>query len=568
MASSLARATKIGSPKEPMRTFSSDLMAEFLAQKEELDSQQGIHWPSNIYAQNPVGFFHDILGLTTWNKQTRLLESVRDHAFTACRASQKVSKTLSAMGLALWWYCSTVGGKVRMTSATQKQVENVLYTQLLELKSGAGLCFACRTLDPATKRPCPHSAMINDCRKPGRLSRTGIQAAAFDDYRIIQGFTSSTTEGLAGFSGKTQFWILDEASGIDDEIYEVVRGNLMAGGKFLAISNPTKTYGFFYELFQKKSKHFQLIHISSYDSPNVIAEREVIPGLASLESIQQLADDYGENSAIFKVRAKGEFADVSEGRIFDPITITRAIERNRAASTTGILSIGIDPSGPSGKGDESAWVALRGKKMLRCEGHLGLDDSQHLEKLREWVKDLKEPGEIPIVTIDREGAVGASVWGTIKQFAESKEHNTPFVQFRARGVRSSENAVRKPKAFKSIRDELCDAVFMWLENGGGLLNDDKLQRDLRALEWLEGVKGQTTLVDKKRLHKVLGRSPDRYDALSMAVWNCEAKTSLLTPRTTESAPSPAITQDGARSPKPTFDPFARDGGGFNFRRGR
>lgn len=527
--------------KHELRTFSRDFITA-LNRREH--ARNHIVWPNVKYAADPVGFTRDILGQPTWSKQTEMLEALRDNDFVAVRAGQKVSKSFAAMCAAWWWYCSVPNGKVRMTSATLRQVEGVLYTQLLELKQGAGLCYDCRMEDPLQPRPCKHSALIDG--KVHKSSRGGIKSEI--DFRSIVGFTSSKTEGLAGYSGKNQLWILDESSGIDDAVYEACLGNLMAGGKLLSISNPTKTYGWFYDLFHSKSRRFYTIHISGFDSPNVIAGEEVIPGLATRKSLEMLAEDYGEQSAIYKVRALGEFADLDEGRIFDEERIALAQRRNTDAATHCVLSIGIDPSGPNGKGDDSAWVAIRGHKMLRCEGVLGLTDEDHLQRLLTWVAELKLPGEVPYVSIDREGPEGAKVWATINAWANLKENRGKLF---LRGIRASDGAIRKPDSFQYMRDELCWAVHEWIEEGGGLLFDELLEADLKILEWIDGVKGKTLLISKKDIRKRIGRSPDRYDALALAVWH--GRHPAEEPVRPAGAPSASA---NARRGAPCIDPFA------------
>src|SRR6185436_14604519 len=51
-------------------------------------------------------------------------------------------------------------------------------------------------------------------------------------------------ERVAGFSGNI-LYVLDEASGIPDEVHEVVSTN--PGGTVVMISNPTRTSGAFYD---------------------------------------------------------------------------------------------------------------------------------------------------------------------------------------------------------------------------------------------------------------------------------------------------------------------------------
>jgi hypothetical protein len=496
-------------------------------------------WPNPKYLADPVGFARDILGIGSWARMSEMLEVVRDNDKVAVKAGQKLSKSMGAAALMLWWYCSVSGAKARMTATTSKQIEYVLYAAIRELKMGSGLCVDCKRKDPLQPKPCAHSHTID-----GHLAlRAFVGLQSEDGTRTIQGFASSEAEAIAGFSGVNQFWVLDEASGIDDAIYDVVRGNLMAGGKFLAISNPTRTMGWFYRLFTtEEGQNFCTMTIAAHDSPNVITGQQIIPGLATRNSVQEIIDEYGAGSAVVRVRVDGEFADTEAGKIFTP-ELVKLAEQRKIVDDKHVLCIGIDPSGPSGTGDDSGWCALRGKQMLRLAGALGLDEDAHLARLLQWLDELAQPGEIPYVAIDREGAVGARVYGTIKAYCETTQ------RARCRGIRSSDAAYDKIK-YHYRRDELCASTFAWITSGGMLLGDVKLEQDLLALEWIEDSKGRTMLASKKAIHKKLGRSPDRYDALSLAVQFCSK---LLVAR---GAVATTKTPTQQRAPSGAIDPYS------------
>src|SRR5262249_40491530 len=65
-----------------------------------------IDWPCDRYQAEPVAFFREVLGVDPWRKQIELIEAVRDHKRVSVRAGHKVSKSNSAAGVALWFYCS------------------------------------------------------------------------------------------------------------------------------------------------------------------------------------------------------------------------------------------------------------------------------------------------------------------------------------------------------------------------------------------------------------------------------------------------------------------------------
>ena len=59
-----------------------------------------------------------------------------------------------------------------------------------------------------------------------------------------------------GLSGAELLLIVDEASGVPDEITDAIEGNLAAGGKLVLFSNPTRLSGLFYDSHTRQRDHW------------------------------------------------------------------------------------------------------------------------------------------------------------------------------------------------------------------------------------------------------------------------------------------------------------------------
>ncbi len=203
--------------KRERQTFEGDLRLALAAQ---VEFQTRIRFPCDKYQNDPVGFFHDILGVEPWERQVEIIEAVRDHPRVACKSGHKVSKSHTAGGIALWYYCSFPDARVVMTSTTSRQVDAILWRELRMMKARGGICLECKRKnedlpnDQKITAPCPHSGMIDGVI--GELARTGLKSA---DFREIVGFTAREAEAVAGVSGANLLYILDEASGIAAVIF-------------------------------------------------------------------------------------------------------------------------------------------------------------------------------------------------------------------------------------------------------------------------------------------------------------------------------------------------------------
>lgn len=550
MTASLAQeiARPRGRPTESSRQLidpCTRLLARLRADHEHKKGER-IKWPSKSYRNDPVGFARDILGVDPWSAQVRILEAVRDHGRVAVRSGHKTGKSNSMAIAALWYYSSWPDARVVLSSTTSRQVDQILWLEITKLVARGGRCITCKAeyqalldagvhqldADERMPKPCAHSAMIDG--ELGRLARTGLRSI---DFREVKGFTAAQAEGVAGISGKNLLFLIDEASGVPADIFEAIEGNRAGGARIALFSNPTRTDGEFFEAFHKKAELYHCIKISSAETPNAVEGHEVIPGLAGREWIDEKKREWGENSPQYRVRVEGDFPIGEDGRIFTLGAIVEGEQRWEDTEAVGRLHIGFDPSGEAGTGDEMVLCPRRGQKALRLDAYRGLDEYEALLTLLELIAELRNEGEKAAVKVDAEGDVGAKVLGALRDYeggAESgsklreylNDHpghalfnflGTGHIPFDVVVVRASERS-RANKSFQKLRDRLCGELADWFRLGGAIPEDAKLSAELHVWRWAKVDDGALRLIEKDEVRKIIGRSPDRYDALALAVW--------------------------------------------------
>jgi hypothetical protein len=475
------------------------------------ETERTIRFPSPRYRQDPVAFCREILGIEPWSKQIEIIEAVRDHKRVAVRSGHKIGKSSGAAMIALWYYCSHEDARVVMTSTTSRQVDQILWRELSMMRARSGRCLECKAKDPDGRRiprPCPHSSLIDG--DIGMMARTGLKS---DDFREVVGFTAREAEAVAGISGRHLLYLADEASGIPEEIFEAIEGNRAGGARLVMMGNPTRNDGEFYAAFHEKSDFYHGITVSSEETPNVIEGRDVIPGLATRQWIEEKREEWGDDSPLYKVRVKGIHALHEDGKIFSIASIAEAEMRWAETLESGRLFVGLDPAGPSGSGDETVFAIRRGLKLISLVAQRGLTDEGHLSHLLVLLTKHKLPRETPVVVIDREGSIGASLMGMLRNYVETNSSAFDLV-----AVRASDRAVRQPQVYDRMRDELTANLEAWIRDGGAILEDVKLAGEMHALEWETQQSGRLKVTRKDKVRKGLGRSPDRYDALALAVW--------------------------------------------------
>lgn len=505
---------------------------------EMLEAEHRIAFPDARYQNDPLAFFREIIGVEPWARARDLINAVRIYDRVAVKAGRKVAKSHTLAGLALWFYCSFPDARVVMTSTTSRQVDAVLWRELSMMRARSGRCVACKAADPnmiRIPRPCPHSALIDG--EIGLLARTGLKS---DDFREIFGFTAKEGEAVQGISGTRLLYIVDEASGIPDAIYEAIEGNRAGGAKVVLSGNPTKTTGEFFDAFHTKALDQQKdgdeatgyhgITISSEQSPNIVERREVVRGLATLEWLRERQKEWGVGSPLYRIHVLGEFATNEDGKIFSVDRITEAEARWATTEAEGRLFVGIDPAGATGMGDESCFAARRGLKMINavrgapedapallCKR--GLDEDGHLAELLRLLEWRAARREVPVVVMDRSGKIGAELYGKLLAHVHEHERRHGFAPFEVVGVRSSDRAVRQPFVYDTIRDELAASLEVAFRDGLALIEDVKLSAELHVLEWRQHANARLKITPKDEIRKALGRSPDRYDAVALAFWD-------------------------------------------------
>jgi phage terminase large subunit-like protein len=296
------------------------------------------------YKDDPCGFARDVLHLELWSKQREVLDafarSIASSGKLLCavRSGHKVGKSTLAVVAALWWACTRPRARVFLTApSAASQIRNILWKELRRIMLQPGVAVAIGVF-------------------PAIVPSTGMQ---WPDGREIIGVAAEDAEALAGLSGPEVMWIVDEASGYPQSLFEAVHGNRAADSPMLLIGNPTKNAGEFYDAFHKNAGLYLTFHIRSDQTPNITGLEPAVPGLASKRWLSDMEIIWQRGSRRWRIRVEGEFGDGdAEGALWKRhmirhvdevpplkrvlIAIDPAVTSDEDSSNeTGIIAVGL-----------------------------------------------------------------------------------------------------------------------------------------------------------------------------------------------------------------------------------
>jgi len=230
-----------------------------------------------------------------WQWET--LEDVSNKDRVAIRSGHGVGKTALLAIIILWFLITRGECKIPCTAPSATQIEDVLWPEIGKWHK---------------KLPKHFQDLI---------SHTGKRVEMIENPSL--GFATARTarkekpEALQGFHSKNVLFIIDEASGIDEIIFETAQGSLSdPGAKIVMTGNPTRTQGYFFDAFHKMKKFWTTVKVSCADSKH-----------STQKYIDEIIAKYGEDSNMFRVRVLGEFPRDDDDSVIRLSTVQAAVGR-------------------------------------------------------------------------------------------------------------------------------------------------------------------------------------------------------------------------------------------------
>lgn len=477
-------------------------------------------------------FIKQALGVTLDEEQQAIVRAVQQNKRVSVRSGTARGKDFVAACIAVSFLYLTPrwnrrgemieNTKVALTAPTDRQVKNIMMPEISRLYNRA-------------KR--------RGFELPGRLTSYDIRTDSEEWF--LTGFKADehNHEAWSGFHAVNTMFVVTEATGIKDDTYAAIEGNLQGNSRVLLVFNPNTTVG--YAARSQKSDRWQRFCLNSLTAPNVVQRKIIFPGQVDYEWVEDKVKSWcqpiteeevksSENdfcfdshwyrpSDLFRKKVLGDFPKVDEDVLIPLDWIEKAQARWEGYHLNhhNDAIIGLDVAG---MGRDCTVKCFRyGDYVERIEKHNSGGKADHMKVAGSIVNELLSHSGCS-VSIDTIGE-GAGTYARLVEVCE--ERNGRLDPDMIISCKNSEWGDLDPAKltdvtgqynFANMRAYLFWAVRDWLDPDKGskamLPPGGSFAEEASEIKWSFLSNGKIIIEPKDDIKGRLGHSTDEFDALA------------------------------------------------------
>lgn len=454
---------------KPKNPIPAKVRSKIFAHKTREDVEMSLLLGCKLDARKFVRCF---FGITPSKQQDQILMAASaPGAHVTVRSGRGIGKSSALAWLILWFVLFHKDCKAACTAPSASQLRDVLWPEIQKW----------------------HQKMPNKFKKEIIILKDRIIHANDPNMRFAVARTArkDKPEALQGIRATNTMYIVDEASGVDNEVYVVAEGSMtLPGARIILCGNPTRKDGYFYDTHAKKGvcENWTKLAFSSLDSPFV--DKKWADGMRA---------KYGVNHPFWKIHVLGEFPDASS----DILIPFEYLERAR--TTTDIKPEGERIAGldVARFGDDRSCLVIRhGGVIVHIQVWNGYSITDTAKQA------MAVSGLYDTICVDEIGVGGGAV-------------DVLRATGRVRVVPVNVSMSSSDPQFARLRDQLWFATRDWFCGNNPVRVAAIPQRDNLIAEladvrfgYYQGT-GRVKVESKDEMKKRLHYSPDIADALTM-----------------------------------------------------
>ncbi|HKJ76509.1 MAG TPA: hypothetical protein VKA64_04820 [Gammaproteobacteria bacterium] len=412
---------------------------------------------------DPERYVRERIGVRPSAQQRDLLRAIApEGAKVSVRSGHNTGKTGGVAWAMLWFLETRPYCRVPVTAPTAHQLHDVLWAELSKWIRHAD--------EWARRCGMPQALWLSSLlvQTKDRIYTPDAQREWYavartsgrDNPDALQGFHATDltlTEDGTGVEGNEDdgniMFVVDEASGVHDTVYEVAEGALASrGSRLIMTGNPTKLTGYFADSQRWRRGEYTTLHWRSSDSP-----------LAAPDYRAQLVRKFGEGSNVVRVRADGEFPTRGDDVLISLEAAEAAVAR-ALHDGAGHLPIRLGVDVARYGSDRTVLTVRQGANVLHASVH-GRTSVTEVIGLAITTADAWEVAEI---YVDEIGLGAGPVDGLIEHAEQQAAEGGP-VAWEVYGVNVAKPAPgpdHGEEAARSLRD------WLWLQGRDWIHHED------------------------------------------------------------------------------------------------
>jgi len=428
----------------------------------------------STYRDDPVAFVREILGAEPFDYQQALLVDIANgERKISVRSGHGTGKSTTFSWAMLWFAMTRFPFKVVVTAPTSGQLFDALFAELK------------RWINELPEALRPILDVKND--------RVSLIAAPSEGFISARTSRAETPEALAGVHSANVMLVVDEASGVPEQVFEAAAGSMSGHSAVtLLASNPTRSSGTFFETQTRLSGSWKCHHWSCIKSP-----------LVSRDFIDEMKLRYGEESNAYRIRVLGEFPLADDDTIVPFHLVDAAVHRDIEPDDHATVIWGLDVARFGS--DKTALAKRQGNTITEINSWQGLDLMQTVGRVKAEYDGLPmsiRPSEIMVDVIGMGGGVVDRL----------RELGLPV-----RGINVAESPSMKD-TYTNLRAELWFKMRGWLEQRGAKLpRNEQLIAELTSIRYSFVSSGKMKAEGKDDMRKRGLASPDLADAVCLTL---------------------------------------------------
>jgi len=442
------------------------------------------------YVYEPQMWASDIIGFEPDKWQAEAMDDFIKNKFLAISTGTGVGKT-ALLSVLIWFFLSTRPfPKVPCTAPTGHQLFDVLWAELAKWQRQSKLL-----------------------RESFRWTQKKITFNGHEEEWFAVARTSRpqpgkiSTEALQGFHADNLLFVVDEASGVPDQIMNAVDGAITTPGAHVILtSNPTRRSGYFFRtitdrrLSTEEGGSFKIRHVSCEAAIRSTDRKPMAEGMRI--HIDRAVEIYGRGSDFYRVKVLGLPPLAEAAALITPEQVYEA--HLREVPDSGQVFLSCDPARYGD--DDTMFYVRKGWNMIDRKRIQGMDTMQ----VTKVGMDLVEQYAPDYYCIDVIG-IGSGIYDRTCELYHEKDLPTSGLM----PVHVGEKAIEEDKYYNR-RAEIFWNLRAFIDKVAIPFDSEMLDEELTTIKYCWDQKdSKIKLQSKDDIKKELGRSPNDADAFAI-----------------------------------------------------